>query len=129
MTPGSTELGFPLGGLREPSLSSALPLCLAAHLCLSPSPCQKEGAFPSAHYGLTACGDAATEGSGAQLGNGDPGLLKTGEKKVLPTTPSCLPASLPPPAAAKPWHHLSSARSTWGVGGSRLEAQLNRAQV
>lgn len=89
----------------------------APHTCLpsAPSPCQREGTFPSAHCGLTARSDAAAaEGSGAQLGNGDPGLLKTWGKKVLPTTPSCLPACLPPPAAAKPWHLLGSARSTSG---------------
>lgn len=63
-----------------------------------------------------------------QLGNGDPGLLKTGEKRFFPPPPAaCLP-SLPPLAAAKPWHLLGSARSTWAVGDSGLEAQRSRAQ-
>ena len=65
-----------------------------------------------------------------QLGNGDPSLLKTGEKKVLPTTSSCLPACLPPSsgcrqALAPPW----LCQIHFGVGGSGLEFQLNRAQV
>lgn len=57
------------------------------------------------------------------------GFAKDRGKKVLPTTPSCLPASLSPPAAAKPWLLLGSARSTWGVGDLGLDAQLNWAQV
>lgn len=59
------------------------------------------------------------------------GFAEDRGKEVLPTTPSCLPASLSPPAAAKPWLLLGSARSTggWGVGDSGLDAQLHWAQV
>lgn len=65
----------------------------------------------------------------------DRGLLKTGEKKVLPTTPSCLPASLPPPAgccqALAPSQlcqiHLGGGRL--GAGGSAEQGPSSSLSV
>lgn len=100
LSPGGLgcELIWLPSGRCQGSLTVLTPgCCLASLLPSAPRPIRgREGALPSAHCRLTGRGDgdAATEDSGAQLGNGDPGLLKTGGK-VLPTTPSCLPASFP----------------------------------